>query len=328
MAPAPAEAVSPERAAALVKARALALGFDSAGVSDLAPPTHRDALDRWLDAGYDADMRYLTRQAPLRRDPARIVPGATHAIVVTKNYLRPDPPRPPESGRVARYARGRDYHRALRRPLLELAAYVQSLGNREVVARWFVDAGPVPERELAQRAGLGWIGKNTMLIDPRRGSYTYLASVFTNLPLAADSPFQADRCGTCRRCLDACPTAAFVEPRVLDSRRCISYLTIENRGPVPDDLAGLVGDWIFGCDVCQEVCPWNERFAQPVDGDAMLEFRPELAALTPRLVRQMDDEALSSHLRGTALARAGAAGMRRNAEIVARNIAEPRATQR
>lgn len=312
--------MTPERRAHLVKQRALALGFQAAGITDLSPPPHADRLSAWLEAGMAGTMRYLHRQAAQRREPFRIVPGATRAVVVTRNYATPDPPPRQGTGRIAKYARGRDYHAALRAPLDTLARYLGELGGPTTITRPYVDAGPVPERELAQRAGLGWIGKNTMLIDPRRGSYVFLATVLTDLDLAVDLPFAADRCGTCRRCLDACPTDAFPQPRVLDSRRCISYLTIEHRGAFDAREAALVGDWVFGCDICQDVCPWNEKFAQPAD-DPILEQQPGLAQLDLVELASLDNQTFERRYGWTPLERPGAPGMRRNARAALTNAA-------
>ncbi len=233
----------------------MSLGFGSVGIADLAPVPHAAALRRWLAFGMAGTMGYMQRQAERRLEPEKILPGGSHAVVVTRSYYSTDPPATPGTGRVARYAQGRDYHAALADPLARLTRYVESLGPPGTVARPYCDAGPVPERELAQRAGLGWIGKNTMLIDPKAGSFFFIGAVLTDLDLAVDQPFEVDRCGTCRRCLDACPTDAFPEARVLDSRRCISYLTIEHRGPIELATAEAFQDWIFGCDICQEVCP-------------------------------------------------------------------------
>ncbi len=307
--------LSPERRAQRVKERALALGFARAGIADLAPVAHADALSRWLDLGMAGTMRYMRKQAPRRVEPARIVPGATRAVVVTRNYYSADPPPTPGTGRVARYARGRDYHEALKPPLADLARYVVSLGPKGTVAKAYCDAGPVPERELAQRAGLGWIGKNTMLIDPERGSYFFLAAVLTDLDIAADPPFEADRCGSCHRCLDACPTGAFPEPRVLDSRSCISYLTIEHKGDIDVALGAAFGDWVFGCDACQEVCPWNVKFAEEAE-DPLLNHDAALARLDLRQLAQASDSAFHAAYAETALERSGPAGMRRNARLV------------
>lgn len=305
-----------------VRVRALELGFDAVGVADLSHTPHGDALDRWLERGMAGTMSYMHRQAARRKDPAAIVPGASRAVVVLRSYTHHDPPPPPPpapgTGRVAKYARARDYHHVLRTPLERLAEAVRALGGPDTIARPYVDAGPVPERELAQRAGLGWIGKNTMLIDPARGSYTFIGSVLTNLPLALDEGFRADRCGTCTRCLDACPTEAFPEPRVLDATRCISYLTIEHRGEVDLALEERMGAWVFGCDVCQDVCPWNVKFADAVVNP--LPAAPELANIDLVELAELDDEQFDRRYGWTPLERPGAAGMRRNARIARRNL--------
>ncbi len=314
--------MTPERRAFLVKERALSLGFGSVGVADLAPVPHAAALQRWLADGMAGTMRYMQRQAERRLDPVKILPGGTRAVVVTRNYYSTDPPATPEAGRVARYARGRDYHAALADPLAALARYVETLGPPGTVAKPYCDAGPVPERELAQRAGLGWIGKNTMLINPQSGSFFFIAAVLTDLDLAVDQPFEADRCGTCRRCLDACPTDAFPEARVLDSRRCISYLTIEHKGPIEPTTAEAFQDWVFGCDICQEVCPWNVKFAEAT-ADPALESNPALARLDLAELAGISDQEFTRRFGGTALARAGAAGIRRNARLALDRVNAP-----
>jgi epoxyqueuosine reductase len=321
MAPQGDASLTPARRAELVKERARALGFTRAGIADLTPSQHGDALHAWLAGGMAATMAYMERQATRRTEPAAILPGATRAVVVTRNYYSEDPPPPPpppaapRTGRVARYARGKDYHTALGQPLGRLADYVKSLGDDDVLARPYCDAGPVPERELAQRAGIGWVGKNTMLIDPREGSFFFLAVILTNLDVALDLPFEADRCGSCRRCLDACPTRAFPEERVLDSRRCISYLTIEHRGPLDPEAGAMLGDWVFGCDVCQEVCPWNVKFAHAAE-DPALALDPALARLNLMELGRMTDAEFEQRYGRTALRRAGPEGMRRNARSV------------
>lgn len=308
--------MTPELRAGLVKRKALELGFDAAGITDLSPPPHGEALERWIREGMAGTMRYMERQLEARLRPQTILPGATRAVVVTKHYLSPEPPAEKGMGRVAKYARGRDYHRALEPALESLARYIQSLGGPDTRAKPYCDAGPVPERELAQRAGLGWIGKNTMLIDPKRGSYSFIAVILTDLDLATDPPFEADRCGTCTRCLEACPTGALVEERVLDSRRCISYLTIEYQGTtIEPALAEHFGDWVFGCDLCQDVCPWNLKFAQP-PRDNLLEPNPDLALLDLEEILSLSETEFRMRFGGTALMRAGRRGLQRNAALV------------
>ncbi|MFN8643179.1 MAG: tRNA epoxyqueuosine(34) reductase QueG [Candidatus Binatia bacterium] len=298
-----------------VKTAAGRLGFHAVGICDLSP-VERGALGPWLRAGHAADMTYMRRQAAKRDAPARIVRGATRAVVVLESYYQPAA-RPPDAARVARYAWGEDYHRVLGDRLAALTEILVELGARRAATRWYVDAGPVPERELAQRAGLGWMAKNTMLIHPRLGSYTFIGCVLTDLALAVDAPFESDHCGRCRACLDACPTGALPAPRRLDARRCISYLTIERRGPLAADEGPLLGDWLFGCDLCQEACPWN-GFAEPAT-DPRLAPRPEVMAPDLDAFTALDDAAFAARYADTAFARPGRDGLRRNAQWVRRN---------
>ncbi|HEX5387186.1 MAG TPA: tRNA epoxyqueuosine(34) reductase QueG [Gemmatimonadales bacterium] len=306
--------LAPER----VKARALELGFIACGVTDLAPSARGDALDRWLANGYAGTMRYMHRQAARRKAPQRIAPAARSVVVVLDNYYSADRPSDARAPRIARYARGTDYHRATVRRLELLAEYLREHGAG--FTRCFADAGPVPERELAQRAGLGWIGKNTMLIRSDAGSFFFIGSVCTDLPLEPDLPYEMDRCGSCTRCLDACPTNALAEPRVLDATRCISYLTIEQKGPIPAGLTGRLSGWAFGCDICNDVCPWNERFATET---GVAEFRPRIAAseLDPDIFERMDESEFAERFGDTPLERAGLAGMRRNVRAALESVA-------
>jgi epoxyqueuosine reductase len=291
-----------------VKARAMELGFIACGVTDLAPTPHGDFLDAWLASGRAGTMRYLHRQARKRKDPQLIDERACRAVVVLDNYYTPDTEADRRPPRLAKYARGRDYHRVTVARLDQLGEYLRAHGAR--YARSFADAGPVPERELAQRAGMGWIGKNTMLIRPGTGSFFFIGSVFTDLPLSPDPPFTTDHCGSCTRCLEACPTGAILEPRVLDATRCISYLTIEYKGALPEEIVPQLDGWAFGCDACNDACPWNERFAGPT---AIPEFAPrEPLSADPHQFAVMEEASFSVRYAETPLARAGLSGMRRN----------------
>ena len=314
-----------------VKRRGTALGFAAVGIATLEGNAHAAELDRWLAAGHAGTMTYLHRQAAKRKEPALIMPGARVAVVTLTNYfhgcVNPGPTargtpghdpgvNTPGPGRVAQYAWSSDYHDVLGARLEELADAIRDV-SPGVTTRCYVDAGPVPERELAQRAGLGWVGKNMMLIHPEIGSFTFLGVVLTDADLAPDLPFDVDRCGTCRRCLDACPTDAFPEPHVLDATRCISYLTIEHRGDFNDQQRGDVGsgEWVFGCDVCQDVCPWNVSFAQAT-ADPELAPRADVRAPDLRALLEMTDDEFVRRYGDTPFARPGRAGMHRNATAV------------
>ncbi|MGH7537223.1 MAG: tRNA epoxyqueuosine(34) reductase QueG [Gemmatimonadales bacterium] len=309
---------TPVQASAELKRRAVPLGFDAVGIAPLEPNPHAAELDRWLAAGYAGTMTYLHRQAGKRKHPQRILPEARVAVVTLTNYFHGPGARSRRvPARVAQYAWSADYHCVLGKRLRRLASAIREVAPG-AHTRCYVDAGPVPERDLAQRAGLGWIGKNTMLINTGIGSFTFIGVVLTDADLSPDLPFDADRCGTCRACLDACPTAAFVAPHTLDARRCISYLTIEHRGPFTSDQSAAVGEWLFGCDVCQDVCPWNVRFARPTE-DAELAPRADVAA--PESLDAFDLRATEFAVRygDTPFERPGVAGMRRNAAAVRDN---------
>ncbi|MGH7568999.1 MAG: tRNA epoxyqueuosine(34) reductase QueG [Gemmatimonadales bacterium] len=304
--------------AAAVKRRAAALGFAQIGVATLERNAHAAELDEWLAQGYGGSMTYLERQAAKRREPGDIMPEAKVAVATLTNYYHGSPPAhsdpAPGVGRVAQYAWSADYHTVLGRRLEQLATAIREIapGAR---TRCYVDAGPVPERELAQRAGLGWVGKNMMLIHPKLGSFTFIGVVLTDADLAPDLPFAADRCGTCRACLDACPTQAFVAPHELDARRCISYLTIERRGAFTAEEAAMLGNWVFGCDVCQDVCPWNVKFAA-ASTDSTLAPRADLAAPDLTELVSLDAGTFARRYRHTPFERPGWFGMRRNAAAV------------
>ncbi len=303
-----------------VVARAKALGFVDCGIADLGPNPHADELDRWLAAGYGGTMRYLHRQAAKRKRPERIEPGAIRAVVVLDNYY-PGPTADAEDRfRIAKYALGRDYHLTVGERLERLAAYLRQGGAG--VARPFVDAGPVPERELARRAGLGWIGKNTMLLRPGDGSFFVIGSVLTDLPLDPSPPFETDHCGTCTRCLDACPTNAFPAPRVLDATRCISFLTIEWKGELPAELVPRFDGWAFGCDICNDVCPWNERFARPT---AIADYRDrhDPDRHDPAAFDDLNEAEFAIRFGDTPLERPGLERMRRNVRAAVASLTDP-----
>ena len=309
--------MTPATRSAEIKRRAAAIGFDATGVAPLERNAHATELDRWLAAGHAGTMTYIHRQAEKRKDPTRIMAEARVAVVTLTNYFHgsANPGAAPRGQpRVAQYAWSGDYHNVLGARLERLATAIREIAPG-ATTRCYVDAGPVPERELAQRAGLGWIGKNMMLIHPEIGSFTFIGVVLTDAVLAPDLPFEADRCGTCRRCLDACPTSAFAGPHDLDARACISYLTIEHRGPFSDEQRGDVGEWVFGCDVCQDVCPWNVRFAQ-VTADPDLAPRADVAMPDLRRLLDIDDEEFARHYGDTPFERPGRPGMRRNAAAV------------
>ena len=267
-----------------IKSEALRLGFQIAGVTTPDPPEHFSTFVDWLSAGHHGEMGYLAtaRSRLCRSDPTAILPGCRSILVLGMRY--PSPLSPGELkkpgkflGRVSSYAWGDDYHTVLARRLRALVTFIEQEVGHPVPNRWYTDTGPLLERDLAQRAGLGWIGKNTCLIHPRLGSYFFLAEALLALDLDPDPPFLPDRCGTCTRCLEACPTACILPDRTLEARRCISYLTIELRGSIPVDLRPQMGNWIFGCDICQEVCPWNRRFAG-VRQDHNLQIAPAFTA--------------------------------------------------
>jgi epoxyqueuosine reductase len=296
-----------------VKALALELGFDRVAVGP-PEPVHGGALRRWVEAGHAGTMGYLERRIEERLDPARVLPGVRAAVCVALNYYQGEPADP--SWRpIARYAWGRDYHDVIGPRLERLAAHLAVTAGAR--SRGYVDTGPLLERDLAARAGLGWVGKNTMLLHPDLGSWFFIGVLLTTADLAMDGPLP-DRCGTCRACLDACPTEAFVAPYVLDSRRCISYLTIEHRGEIDPALQPRMAGWQFGCDTCQTVCPWNRK-APESDHE---EFRPDAPYPGADAVVKMADERVREVFRGRALLRAKPSGLRRNASIYRANTPE------
>ncbi len=290
-----------------IKAKAGALGFDRVAIGPATRPSHAAEFERWLEAGYAGSMDYLERTAAERTDPARLLPAARSVVAVALNY-RPGDEAGGDWKPVARYARGRDYHGLLRPRLQSLAAFIDDAAASR--SRPAVDTSAVLERDLAARAGLGWVGKNTNLLAPELGSYFFIGVVLTTAALRPDDE-QPDRCGSCVACLQACPTAAFVAPYVLDARRCISYLTIEHRGDIAPELAESLGDWVFGCDVCQEVCPWNRK-APPAREAALTPAAP-LGPLTALLA--LDEPGFRTRFRDSAIGRAKRRGLVRNAAL-------------
>jgi epoxyqueuosine reductase len=313
-----------------VRALGLALGFDRVGFAPAAPAPQNAFLREWLARGYAGEMAYLARRVEERIDPRRLVRGARALIALALRYPSGRAAPAPRGVRIARYASGDDYHEVMRERLDAFESGIEALVNAPVALRSYVDTGPVLERAAAARAGLGWIGKHTLLIDRALGSYFFLAVVITDLALPPDAE-EADHCGSCRACLDACPTGAFPEPYVLDAARCLSYTTIELRGAIPDALRETQGAWVFGCDVCQEACPWNARAARSpeppsAENRALRERfagRPEHEAATLAWLLDLDEEAWRAATRRSALRRAKRRGLLRNALVAAGNRADP-----
>jgi epoxyqueuosine reductase len=271
--------MSDKALAQAVKDYARQLGFPLAGITTPKPPAHIDAYRHWLQEGAHGEMQYLAEERAIERraNPRLILPECRSILVLGIPY-HPPPVSPPKGqapcGRLAAYALGHDYHLVIPERLQKIVEFLEDQTGQSIPNRFYTDTGPILERDLAQRAGLGWIGRNTCLIAPRLGSYFFLAEILLGIALPADDPFTTDHCGTCARCIQACPTSCIRPDRTLDARRCISYLTIENKGEIPLDLRRKMGHWIFGCDICQMVCPWNQRFAQS-PGDPAFAPRPE-----------------------------------------------------
>ena len=308
-----------------IKDAARALGFDLVGVAPVVPSDHGGFYEDWLAQGYAGEMAYLARPDAIakRRDPRRIMPEACSVVVVGLNYYQGSVEVLADGrwGRVARYAWGDDYHNLMWARLDKLVSFVEAKVGFPITHRRYVDTGPLLERELAVRAGLGWFGKNTMLINPQLGSWLFLGEMLLDLELEYELPIGADYCGTCTRCIEACPTHCILPGRTLDASRCISYLTIELRSEsIPAQLRSHVGNWVFGCDVCQEVCPWN-RFAQPTPEPAF-QPRPGLPALELTELLTLDDEAFSRRFRASPIKRVKRRGLQRNAAVALENLAD------
>jgi epoxyqueuosine reductase len=325
--------------------QALSLGLDAVGIAPVRQPLTFDRYTAWLSDDRHGEMAYLSRPdaKAKRADMGRLLPGVRSIVSVAINYhpgalfgaMRDDL----SLGIISSFAGGRDYHSLLTPRLQRLGDFVQQQLGSDIAYRAYVDTGPILERELAARAGLGFVGKNTNLIHPQLGSWLLLGELLLPIEVHAEAPecipissdggmgelLRQGTCGRCTRCLDACPTGAFVAPYVLDSRRCISYLTVELKGPIPTDLRPLIGNRIFGCDVCQHVCPWNRRFARPTTEEA---FRPGPDAMSPRLLDLMslDDAAFRRRFRDTPVRRTKRRGLLRNVAVALGNWADPAAT--
>lgn len=288
-----------------LKLEAHRLGFELAGVCPAVSPDGIGLFQQWLAQGYAGEMHYLSARAEAYSHPRHVLDGVRSVVMLAFHYRTVEPAAPqPGQGRLSRYAWGVDYHDLIRRRLDGLATLVRTREPQARV-RTVIDTAPLLEREFAELAGLGWVGKNTLLLNKQAGSWFFLAALLTDLELEFDQPYAADHCGTCRACLDACPTGAFVDAYVLDARRCISYLTIESRLPIPPELRAGMGDWLFGCDVCQEVCPWNHR--APVSDES--ELRPVAGMTSVELCElfELDEAGFRARFRHTPLWRPSAA---------------------
>ena len=310
-----------------IQAHANELGFELVGVT---PAAHSETIARyreWIENGYAGKMHYLEKHLSLKTDIRQLLAEAKSVISLAMNYYTLDPPKAlaqdPGRGQISRYAWGDDYHELIRERLLELVTFIKQIAESELKTRVCVDTAPIIEREYAQKAGIGWIGKNTNLIHWRSGSWYFLAEVLVNIALESDTPELRGSCGTCTRCIEACPTDAIIEPNLLDSRLCISYLTIELKESIPKALRPEIGNWIFGCDICQEVCPWNSKAVsttepgfQPHDGN----FVPKLLSLVG-----MTQEEFSRRFKGSPIKRAKRRGFLRNVLVAIGNWGSQRA---
>jgi len=309
-----------------IKEKARQLGFILAGVTTPDPPPHYSTFENWLAQNRHGMMDYLaTDRSRLRRaDPREILPECKSILVLATPYPSPRGRGMSEgqgegeiTGNIASYALGDDYHDVLPRRMKELVQFIEEQVGYAIKNRWYTDTGPILERDLAQRAGIGWIGKNTCLIHPKHGSYFLLSEILLDLDLEPDAPFVTDHCGTCTRCIDACPTDCILPDRTINARRCISYLTIELKDDIPTELREKVGDWIFGCDVCQMVCPWN-RFAG--EGDAVFDEKSPPRSLTEELT--LTSQAFNQRFKGTPIQRSRRRGYLRNVVVALGNTSD------
>lgn len=305
---------SPEKNTALIKQEAGRLGFMSCGIA-MARTLDEDArrLERWLKNGYQGSMQYMERYFDLRIDPAKLVPGARSVITLLFDYY-PSETQSPDAPKIAKYAWGADYHYVIKDKLHQLLAFIkENIGN--VDGRGFVDSAPVLERSWAVNSGLGWVGKNGNLLTRNSGSFFFIATLITDLELVPDAPFATDHCGTCTRCMDACPTQAIVSPSEVDGSKCISYFTIELKDElIPDEFRSKMNGWMFGCDVCQDVCPWN-RFAQPHQ-ETMFKPIPEVLNLTAGDWEAMTEDVFKKTFKTSPMSRPKWKGIQRNLKAI------------
>jgi epoxyqueuosine reductase len=308
-----------------IRRRARELGFDRAAIAPAKRLRHADQYLEWLREGRHGAMDYLDRYHEQRSDPSKMDEGwAKSAVVLLKNYYH-DSDKLAGGCRIARYAHGDDYHDVLWDRMRELASYIHAETGVDVATRPATDTAPLLERELAELSGLGWVGKNAMLINPEIGSFVFLAEVLVDMELEPSHEPVPDRCGTCSRCIDACPTGAIVSPQVIDARRCISYLTIEKRGPIPRELRPLIGDYLFGCDICQDVCPWNSHAVET--DDEAFGTREAYRDLTPAELLGFEMSDYVEYFSKSAMKRAKLQGLKRNAAVVLGNTGGPDALE-
>lgn len=329
--------IPPEDLKERIKAKSRQLGFVLTGVTTPDPSPHYSTFENWLAQGHHGRMEYLaTERSRIRRLDSRVILPECKSILVLGTPYSP-PLHPPisaqqarngnanlpaemggqERGQIASYAWGADYHDILPRRMKELVQFIEAQVGRAVKNRWYTDTGPILERDLAQRAGIGWIGKNTCLINPKHGSYFLLGEILLDLPLEPDPPFVTDHCGTCRRCIEACPTDCILPDRTIDATRCISYLTIELKEGIPPELRDQLGNWVFGCDVCQMVCPWN-RFAG--EGDPAFGAQDPAGALSDQL--SLTTQEFNQRFKGTPVKRARRGGYLRNVAVAIGNTGD------
>ena len=331
-----------------IKNEAIKQGFILAGITTPTPPPHISTYFNWLDAGRHASMGYLAddRARARRADPRMILPEAESILILAAPYPDPKlasvtPPSPSgreargegeSKGKISAYAWGDDYHITLKEKLIALVSFIEKEVGQPIPNRWYTDTGPILEKDLAQRAGLGWIGKNTCLINPKIGSYFFLAEILLGIALPPDEPFTTDHCGTCTRCIDACPTQAILPNRTIDANLCISYLTIENKGEIPEALRPKLGNLIFGCDICQEVCPWNKKGHKIVPERKAIALEPvdegrSAIAPHPNLISELSltPQEFNKKFKNNPVKRAKRRGYLRNVAVALGNAGDPAA---